>query len=338
MRGVTSSPTRKEDFLGFSYGFRPGRGQHDALDALAVAITRAKVNWIVDADIAKFFDSTSHEWLLRFAGHRIGDPRILRLIRQWLKAGVMEHGVVAFSEVGTPQGSVASPLLANIYLHYTFDLWAERWRRRNARGQVILVRYADDLVAGFEYESDARRFLAELKQRFEQFALLLHPQKTRLIEFGRFAAERRVRRGLGKPESFTFLGFTHLCGRSRRGRFLLKRKTRRDRMQATLHRIKGELLRRRHESIPAQGDWLRQVVRGFFAYHAVPTNSRSLDAFRYYVTNLWHRALKRRSQRDKTNWERMQRLARDWLPAARILHPWPNQRFAVNHPRWEPGA
>ena len=194
------------------------------------------------------------------------------------------------------------------------------------------------LVAGFEYESDARRFLAELKQRFEQFALLLHPQKTRLIEFGRFAAERRVRRGLGKPESFTFLGFTHLCGRSRRGRFLLKRKTRRDRMQATLHRIKGELLRRRHESIPAQGDWLRQVVRGFFAYHAVPTNSRSLDAFRYYVTNLWHRALKRRSQRDKTNWERMQRLARDWLPAARILHPWPNQRFAVNHPRWEPGA
>src|SRR6516164_7485699 len=205
----------EEDFRGFSYGFRPGRGQHDALDALAVAITRAKVNWIVDADIAKFFDSTSHEWLLRFAGHRIGDPRILRLIRQWLKAGVMEHGVVAFSEVGTPQGSVASPLLANIYLHYTFDLWAERWRRRNARGQVILVRYADDLVAGFEYESDARRFLAELKQRFEQFALLLHPQKTRLIEFGRFAAERRVRRGLGKPESFTFLGFTHLCGRSR---------------------------------------------------------------------------------------------------------------------------
>jgi len=237
----------EEDFLGFSYGFRPGRGQHDALDALAVGITRTKVNWIVDADIAGFFDAVSHEWLIRFVEHRIGDRRINRLIRKWLKAGVMEEGDLVSTERGTPQGAVASPLLANIYLHYVFDLWADRWRKRHARGQVIIVRYADDIVMGFGHEGEARRFVADMRQRMEKFALSLHPEKTRLIEFGRYAAERRVRRGLGKPETFNFLGFTHICGRSRSGVFQLKRQTRRDRMRARLRALKEELQRRMHE-------------------------------------------------------------------------------------------
>ena len=328
----------EEDFLGFSYGFRPGRGQHDALDALATGITRTKVNWILDADIGSFFDSLSHPWLVRFVGHRIGDPRVIRLISKWLKAGVMEDGVVTPTEAGTPQGAVVSPLLANIYLHYVFDLWAKRWREHHAHGQVIIVRYADDIVVGFEHEVEAKRFVADLRQRMEQFALSLHPDKTRLIEFGRFAAERRSRRGLGKPETFNFLGFTHISGRSRRGGFQLKRKSRRDRMRAKLHEIKETLRRRMHESIPQQGRWLGQVVRGYFQYHAVPTNVASLGAFRHYVTDLWRRALRRRSQRDRTTWDRMTRLADDFLPAARILHPWPQARFAVTHPRWEPGA
>src|SRR6266436_5290882 len=290
----------EEDVLGFSYGFRPGRGQHDALDALAVGITRTKVNWIVDADIAGFFDAVSHEWLMRFVEHRIGDRRINRLIRKWLKAGVMEEGDLVPTETGTPQGAVASPLLANIYLHYVFDLWADRWRKRHARGQVIIVRYADDIVMGFEHEGEARRFVADMRQRMEKFALSLHPEKTRLIEFGRYAAERRVRRGLGKPETFNFLGFTHICGRSRRGVFQLKRQTRRDRMRARLRALKEELQRRMHEPIPRQGKWLRQVVRGYFAYHAVPTNGKSMSTFRHYVMDLWRRALQRRSQRDRS--------------------------------------
>jgi RNA-directed DNA polymerase len=242
----------EEDFLGFSYGFRPGRSQHDALDALAVGITRTKVNWIVDADIAGFFDTVSHEWLMRFVEHRIGDRRMNRLIGKWLKAGVMEEGKLVSTEAGTPQGAVASPLLANIYLHYVFDLWADQWRKRHARGQVILVRYADDIVMGFEHEREARRFLADLRQRMEKFALALHPDKTRLIEFGRYAAKRRARRGLGKPETFNFLGFTHISGRSRQGAFQLKRQTRRDRMRAKLRAIKEELKRRMHEPIPLQ--------------------------------------------------------------------------------------
>jgi hypothetical protein len=270
--------------------------------------------------------------------HRIGDSRIIRLIRKWLKAGVMEDGEVIAGEVGTAQGSVASPLLANIFLHYVFDLWADRWRRHHAQGNVIFVRYADDIVAGFEYEADANRFHADAQQRMEQFALSLHPDKTRLIEFGRFAAERRAERGLGKPETFNFLGFTHICGRTRQGKFQLKRKTRRDRMRARLQKIREELRRRRHLSIPEQGKWLRQVVIGYFAYHAVPTNSRRISAFRYYVVNLWRQALRRRSQKDRTTWERIMRIASDWLPAPRILHPWPEARFAVKHPRWEPGA
>ena len=328
----------EEDFLGFSYGFRPGRGTHDALDALCVGINSTKVNFILDADIQSFFDGVSHDWLVRFVEHRIGDPRIIRLIQKWLKAGVLEDGVVMNSDRGTGQGSVISPLLANIYLHYVIDLWAECWRRHEATGDMIIVRYADDIIAGFEHASDARRFLDAMCERLKKFALSLHPVKTRLIEFGRYAANRRAQRGLGKPESFSFLGFTFICGKSRRGTFLLKRKTRRDRMQAKLRAIKQEMRRRMHQPIPVQGKWLGQVVSGYFNYHAVPTNSRALHAFRHFVAELWQRSLRRRSQKDSMTWERFTQLANDWLPKPRILHPWPERRFAVKHPRWEPYA
>jgi group II intron reverse transcriptase/maturase len=328
----------EEDFLGFSYGFRPGRGQHDALDAVVVGIETAKVNWIVDADIASFFDTVDQEWLVRFVEHRVGDRRIIRLIRKWLKAGVLEGGAVTRSETGTGQGSVISPLLANIYLHYVFDLWAEQWRRREATGGMMVVRYADDLVLGFQHEADARRFLEVMRERLATFSLTLHPDKTRLIEFGRFAASRRAERGLGKPETFDFLGFTHICGRSHRGDFQLMRKSRRARVQARLHEIKAQLRRRMHLPIPEQGRWLKQVVTGFFAYHAVPTNSRATEAFRYHVADLWRRSLRRRSQKDRTTWERATKITDAWLPKPRVLHPWPKQRFAVKHPRWEPYA
>ena len=328
----------EEEFLGFSYGFRPGRGQHDALDALHVGIDSRKVNHILDADIAGFFDAVSQDWLIRFVAHRIGDPRIIRLIRKWLKAGVLEDGVVTTSERGTGQGSVISPLLANIYLHYVFDLWAARWRRREATGDMVIVRYADDIVVGFEHEADARRFRDAMRARLEGFALSLHPDKTRLIEFGRHAAARRRSRGLGKPETFAFLGFTFICGTARRGGFQVQRKSRRDRVRARLGAIKEELRRRRHQPIPVQGLWLRRVVTGFFAYHGVPTNGRALAAFRFHVLDLWRRTLRRRSQRDDLTWERVARLADHWLPRPRILHPWPQQRFAARHPRWEPYA
>ena len=323
----------EEDFLGFSYGFRPKRGQHNALDALVVGITSRRVNFIFDADVASFFDSVSKDWLVRFVEHRIGDLRIIRLIQKWLKAGVLENGVVTVSEKGTGQGSVISPLLANVYLHYVFDLWAERWRRHEATGDMILMRYADDIVVGFEHEADARRFWDDMRKRFEEFSLSLNPDKTRLIEFGRFAAERRARRGLGKPETFNFLGFTFICERNSRGQFLVKRTTRRDRMRATLRRVKEELRRRMHEPIPEQGAWLKQVVRGFFAYQAVPTNGPALRAFYYYVKRIWLRTLRRRSQKDRFSWQRMHGLAADWLPQPRILHPYPDKRFAVMHPR-----
>src|SRR5271169_1245940 len=323
----------EEDFLGFSYGFRPGRGQHDALDALSVAITSTRVNWILDADISSFFDTVSHEWLIRFVEHRVGDRRITRLVQKWLRAGILEDGVVTVDDRGTGQGSVVSPILANIYLHYCFDLWAKRWRRQEARGDMIVVRYADDLVVGFEHEGDARRFLDAMHDRLGEFALSLHPDKTRLIEFGRFAANDRKLRGLGKPETFAFLGFTFICGRSRRGNFQLQRKTRRDRMRRKLGDIKVELLRRMHQPIPEQGKWLRQVVAGHFAYYAVPTNSRALSAFRHYVTDLWRRTLRRRSQKDGFTWKRMTKLVDVWLPPPRILHPWPDERFDVRHPR-----
>jgi RNA-directed DNA polymerase len=328
----------EEDFLGFSYGFRPRRSAHHAMEALAVGIEHRKVNFVIDADISSFFDTVSQDWLIRFVEHRVGDKRIIRLIRKWLRAGVLEDGIVSVSEEGTAQGAVISPLLANIYLHYALDLWAERFRRREATGDMIMVRYADDFIVGFEHERDARRFLDALCERLKEFALSLHPEKTRLIEFGRFAAENRERRGLGKPETFNFLGFTFICGKSRRGKFLIKRKSRRDRLRAKLQAIKQELRQRMHQPIPVQGKWLRQVVKGYFNYFAVPTNDRALSAFRVHVIELWRRSLKRRSQKDGASWDWIGRLANDWLPKPRTLHPWPSAGFAVTHPRWEPYA
>jgi group II intron reverse transcriptase/maturase len=303
-----------------------------------VAVEQRKVNFILDADIRSFFDTVSQDWLIRFVEHRVGDPRVIRLIRKWLKAGVLEDGIVNVSDRGTGQGAVISPLLANIYLHYVLDLWADSWRRHEATGDMIIVRYADDFIVGFQHEADARRFLDEMRKRVEEFALSLHPEKTRLIEFGRYAANNRKRRGLGKPETFDFLGFTFICGKSRRGKFLVKRKTRGDRMQAKLQAIKQELRRRMHQSILAQGKWLQQVVRGYFNYHAVPTNRRALAAFRDEVIRRWRWTLRRRSQKDVLTWARAKAIAEAWLPKPDILHPWPRQRFAVTHPRWEPYA
>lgn len=320
-------------FLGYSYGFRPGRTPHQALDALAYGINRRRINWIADADIANYFDTVSHDWLQRFLSHRIGDKRLLRLIQQWLEAGVMEEGKYSASEQGVPQGAVVSPVLSNIYLHYVFDLWAHRWRRRQARGEVILVRFADDIVAGFAHEWEARQFLTELRERMKQFGLSLHPDKTRLVEFGRHAAQRRARRGQSKPETFNFLGLTHICGRTRQGRFLLIRQTRSDRMRNKLGEVKVELRKRMHHAIPEIGKWLRQVVNGYYQYHAVPSNIRRMSAFRHYVGELWRRTLRRRSQKDHFTKARMTRLIDDWLPKAHIIHPWPEERFAVNHPR-----
>src|SRR5438477_1067087 len=328
----------EESFLGFSYGFRPGRSQHHALDALIVGISSRKVNFILDADIRSFFTEVSQEWVVRFLEDRIGDKRIIRLVQKWLRAGVLEDGVVTIEEKGTGQGSVISPLLANVYLHYVFDLWAERWRHREAVGNVIIVRYADDLIIGFELDKDAHRFQEAMCDRLREFSLSLHPEKTRLIEFGRYAVERRAHRRLGKPETFNFLGFTFICGTSSGGQFQIKRKTRRDRMRAKLKEIKEEMRQRRHHSIPEQGHWLRQVVTGFFAYHAVPTNIWSLGTFRSRIIDLWRRSLRRRSQKDGTTWRRITKLANDFLPRARILHPWPQERFAVKYPRWEPSA
>ena len=326
------------NFLGFSYGFRPGRGQHDALDALVVAIETGKVNWILDADIRSFFDTVSHEWLLRFLERRIGDRRVLRLIRKWLKVGVLEDGVRTPAAMGTPQGAVISPMLANAYLHYVLDLWVQEWRRCHARGEVIIVRYADDTVMGFEHRTDAVRFLADLEKRMAEHALALHPDKTRLIEFGRFAAANRKARGLGKPETFDFLGFTHICGRTRNGRFQVRRRSRRDRMRAKLQAVKEELRRRMHAPVAEQGKWLASVVLGYFKYHGVPNNWDALAAFRHHVIGLWRGVLRKRSDKDQTTWDRINRLAAWWLPRPRISHPWPNQRFAVTHPRWEPYA
>lgn len=321
------------DFMGFSYGFRPGRSQHNALDAVAVGIRNKKVSWVLDADIRGFFDAIDHEWLLRFVEHRIGDKRILRLIRKWLRAGVMEDGRWQASTRGTPQGATASPLLANIYLHYVFDIWAHQWRSRHARGEMIIVRYADDIVVGFQHREDAERFWRDMAQRLSEFALELHPEKTRLLEFGRYAAERRTRKGLGKPETFDFLGFTHICGESRAGRYLVKRQTSRKRLVAKLVQVKEVLMRHRHKPIPEQGAWLRSVVRGYFNYHAVPLNIASLARFRWEIGRIWRRALMRRSQKHRMTWRRFCRLSERWLPKPRIIHPWPEQRLCVSNPR-----
>ena len=315
------------DFRGFSYGFRPGRGQHDALDALAAGICRKRVNWVLDADIRDFFGQLDHCWLRKFLEHRIADKRILRLISKWLTAGVVEDGQWTAGREGSPQGASVSPLLANVYLHYVLDWWADWWRGRHARGDVIIVRFADDFIVGFEDEQDARRFQGELRERLAGFGLELHPDKTRLIEFGRHAAWNRARRGLGKPETFDFLGFTHICAKSKSGRFWLKRVTVAKRMRAKLREVSDQLKRRRHEPVPVQGQWLRSVVQGHLAYYAVPGNSDAVAAFRTQVTRHWYKALRRRSQRTRLNWERMDRLAKRWLPPARVKHPFPEVRF-----------
>jgi group II intron reverse transcriptase/maturase len=317
----------EEDFLGFSYGYRPGRGPHDALDALAVGIERKRVDWVLDADIRDFFGNLDRSWLEKFLEHRIADPRVLRLIQKWLRAGVIEDGEWSQTERGTEQGATVSPLLGNVYLHYVFDLWAHDWRRRWADGDVVSVRFADDLVVGFEHERDGQRFLSELRERFAKFGLELAEDKTRLIEFGRFAADRRGRRGLGRPETFTFLGFVHICAQTRKGRFKLKRITIAKRLRSKLAELKVELKRRAHLPIPEQGRWLASVLRGHMAYYAVPDNYRAVDAFRKQAIRLWFRALRRRSQRTRLNWERMSRLVSRWLPRTRIRHPWPNVRF-----------
>lgn len=319
----------EEDFLGFSYGFRPGRSQHDALDALATAIKRKKVNYVLDADIRAYFDTIDHAWMLRFLEHRIQDARLLRLLQKWLTAGVLERGVRTESVRGSPQGATVSPILANVFLHYAFDLWAHHWRSRNARGDVVVVRYADDTVVGFQHHTDAARFLEHLRERMRKFSLELHPEKTRLIAFGRYATEQRRAMGLrGAPETFEFLGFTHICATSRTtGGFQLVRRTIRKRMSATVRGVRDALMRKRHMSVVEQGKWLGSVVRGYFAYHAIPTNGRSLAAFRKEVERSWLHALRRRSQRSRTTWERMQALSRRWLPPARVQHPWPEVRF-----------
>lgn len=319
----------ESDFLGFSYGFRPGRNCHMALDALAVGIQRKKVSWILDADIRSFFDTLNHEWLIKFIEHRIADPRVIRHVKKWLNAGVLEQGKLLEPEEGVPQGGSVSPLLANLYLHYVLDLWANQWRNQHASGEMIIVRYADDFVIGFQHEADGRRFWRELQERFRQFGLELHAQKTRLIEFGRFAAERKARRGEGKPATFNFLGFTHLCDKTRGGKFVVGRLTMAKRMRAKLKGLKEDIAKRMHQTIGATGAWLRSVVSGHYRYYGLPRNYRALDTFRDRVRRLWHRALSRRSQKGRITEARMDRIADRWLPKPRICHPYPEVGLAV---------
>lgn len=325
----------EEVFLGFSYGFRPKRSAHNALDAIWVGISQRKVNWIFDADISNFFDRLDHGWMMKFLEHRVGDPRILRLIKKWLRAGVSEDGEWSKTVVGTPQGAVVSPLLANIYLHYVLDLWVQQWRKRYAMGEVIIVRYADDFVMGFQYQHDAERFRKALEARMQEFGLEMNSEKTRLIEFGRFAIENRQRRGEGKPETFDFLGFTHICAKGGKdGRFTVKRKSIAKRLRRKVKEVSGKLMWMRHNPVPEQGRWLRAVIQGFFNYHAVPGNRNALDAFRTSLARAWFRSLRRRSQKgSRLTWERMQKTIDTWLPRLRIVHPYPNQRLCVHYPR-----
>ena len=316
------------DFVGFSYGFRPGRSAHDALDALAVGITTRRVNWILDADIRDFFSKLDHSWLEKFLEHRIADRRVVRLIEKWLRAGVIEDGAWTACDEGTPQGASVSTLLANVYLHYVFDLWVHQWRGQQARGEMIVVRFADDAVAGFEHRDDAERFLAELRERFAEFNLELADEKTRLIEFGRYAARDRNSRGLPKPETFDLLGLhAYVREDEEAGRFTLKRVTSKKRLRAKLREVKTELMRRRHEPIPDQGQWPASVIKGTGNYYAVPGNIDAVAAFHNQAVRHWRRALSRRSQRPRQTWERMHSLDKRWLPTDRILHPWPNVRF-----------
>jgi group II intron reverse transcriptase/maturase len=317
------------DFLGISYGYRPGKGQHNALDALYTALLTRKVNWVLDGDISSFFDGLDHEWLIKFIEHRVADQRVVRLIRKWLNAGVLEQGQWSCSEEGTPQGGSASPLLANVYLHYVFDLWVRHWRKTKANGDVIVVRWADDFVVGFQHQSDAERFHQELAERFAKFKLKLHPEKTRVIEFGRLAVNNRKARGQGKPETFNFLGFTHICSQNRKGKFTVARRTMSKRKRAKLKEIKMELRQRLHYPVPEVGRWLRSVVAGHNRYYGVPTNLGSLSVFRFHVGRAWYRTLRRRSQKTRLTWERMRRLINLWLPRPVLHHPYPSQRFGV---------
>jgi len=323
----------EEDFLGFSYGFRPGRSQQDALDALWVGIVRKKVNWILDLDIRSFFDKLQHDWLVQFVEHRIGDTRMVRLIQKWLKAGVLEQDQWQETKEGSPQGSVISPMLANLYLHYVLDLWVEQWRKKQAHGDVIIVRYADDAVLGFEHREEAERFLEQVRERLQKFGLELHPEKTSLIEFGRYAAERRQKRGEGKPETFNFLGFTHICGTERkRSKFTVHRKTIGKRMAAKLKEIRATLRRRLHARVQGTVEWLQQVVRGYFQYHAIPGNWARLRAFRKEILRLWYQTLRRRSQRSRLTWETFRDRLGILLPPIQILQPYPNVRFDAKYP------
>jgi RNA-directed DNA polymerase len=317
------------DFLGFSYGFRPGRSPHDALNALSAGIMTRKVSWVLDADIRGYFDAISHEWLVKFIEHRIADRRVIRHIKKWLNAGVLEDGSRTYSEEGVPQGGSVSPMLANVYLHYVFDLWVKRWRHRQAAGDVIVVRFCDDVVVGFQYQQDAEGFLEALKKRFRKFNLELHEDKTRLIEFGRFAVQNRKRQGKGKPETFDFLGFTHICGKTRKGKFVVLRYTIAKRMRAKLLELKGELRRRLHWPVPVVGKWLRVVLLGHYRYYGVPGNIRKIGAFKYHLSLLWFRTLRRRSQRHRLIWERMSRLINRWLPRPRICHTYPDLSLYV---------
>ena len=324
------TPIYEAEFLGFSYGFRPKRNQHQALDALAFGIGRQRINWVLDCDIQSFFDKVSQSWLIRFIEHRIGDRRIIRLIAKWLTAGVLEEGRLIVTEEGTPQGAVISPLLANVYLHYVYDLWVHQWRQRCATGDVIVVRYADDTIVGFEQRHEAEQFLADLRARLARFGLNLHSDKTRLIEFGRYAIANRHARGLGKPETFDFLGFKHYCATRRDGSgFVLGRKPIAKRMRTKLREIKERLMATRHDGIDGQGKWLAQVLRGWMAYYAVPMSGSAISAFRHHMIERWHGALMRRSQRRRLTWIRMKTIADRYLPSPRILHPWPEKRFLV---------
>ena len=326
------------DFQGFSYGFRPGRSPHQALDALSVGIHSKRVSWVLDADIRGFFDNMSHEWMMKFVEHRVADRRILRRIQKWLQAGVSEDGQWSETKVGTPQGAVVSPLLANVYLHYVFDLWVEAWRKKVANGNVIVVRYADDLVVGFENRADAQRFLEAFQERLAKFGLEFNAEKTRLIEFGRFAAQNRKQRGEGKPETFTFLGVTHYCGQRRNGAFIVWRVTAKQRMVAKLRAIKTELRRRMHEPVASVGEWLKSVTLGYYRYHAVPGNIGRLNVFAQRLRRRWRWILSRRRQRGRALWDRVIPIFQRWIPAPRVLHPYPFERFVATHPRWEPYA
>ena len=325
----------EEEFVGYSYGFRPGRNQHRALDALYVGLERKPINWVVDLDIQGYFDCIQHDWLLRFVEHRVGDKRIVRLIGKWLKAGVLEEEQWQQSDVGSPQGAVISPLLSNIYLHYVFDLWFKQRRERQMSGEAIVVRYADDIVAGFEHKQEAESFLLSLSERLEQFGLKMHPGKTRLLEFGRRAIENRKRAGLGKPETFDFLGFTHITSKDRRGRFAIRRQTIASRQRRKLSELKSKLRDRRHQPVPETGHWLKQVLQGYYRYFAVPGNLKALSQFRYRLCRYWITVLRRRSQKARRglSWEKFESIHRYWLPDPRVLHPYPSERFGRLHPR-----